>query len=66
MSTVKSLAIGNGDMFYIGHGSENFTIIDCCLSEDNKSLIVKELKAQFENKGNTILWIGDLDTFFHG
>jgi hypothetical protein len=35
MSIVKSLSVGNGDMFYIQHGSDNFTIIDCCLSDDN-------------------------------
>lgn len=29
MAIVKSLAVGNGDMFYIQHGSDNFTTIDC-------------------------------------
>ena len=29
MSIVKSFSVGNGDMFYINHGSDNFTIIDC-------------------------------------
>jgi len=28
MSTIKSFAVGNGDMFYIDHGSDNFTMID--------------------------------------
>ncbi len=27
MSTVKSLAVGDGDMFYIKHESDNFTMI---------------------------------------
>src|SRR5229473_1958041 len=35
MSIVKSLSVGDGDMFYIKHDSDNFTIIDCSLSEDD-------------------------------
>ena len=27
MSLVKSLSVGNGDMFYIKHGSDSFTSI---------------------------------------
>lgn len=30
MSIVKSYAVGAGDMFYIRHNTDNFTIIDCC------------------------------------
>jgi beta-lactamase superfamily II metal-dependent hydrolase len=51
MSIVKSLSVGDGDMFYINHGSDNFTIIDCCLSEWDRVHIVKELKSQSEDKG---------------
>ncbi len=51
MSIVKSLSVGDGDMFYINHGSDNFTIIDCCMSEDDRTRIVKELKAQSKGKG---------------
>ena len=43
MSFVKSLSVGNGDMFYIRHGSDNFTVVDCCLSDDNRERIVDEL-----------------------
>jgi beta-lactamase superfamily II metal-dependent hydrolase len=50
MSKVKSLSVGNGDMFYISHNSSNFSMIDCFLSDDNKSSIVKELKAQSSDK----------------
>jgi beta-lactamase superfamily II metal-dependent hydrolase len=53
MSIVKSLSVGNGDMFYIKHNSDNFTIIDCCMSEDNKERIVKELKEK--STGNEIV-----------
>lgn len=39
MSVVKSLSVGHGDMFYIRHGSDSFTMIDCCLSDDNRDRI---------------------------
>lgn len=43
MSTVKSFAVGNGDTFYIRHNSDNFSIIDCYLSEENKEAIVDKI-----------------------
>lgn len=43
MSVVKSFAVGNGDMFYIDHNSDNFTIIDCDLSEANATRIINEI-----------------------
>ena len=52
MSKIKSLSVGNGDMFYIRHGSDNFTMIDCSLSNDNRERIVDELER--ERKGRTI------------
>ncbi len=51
MSKVKSYSVGNGDTFYIKHGTDNFTIIDCCLKDDNKETIVDELKTESKNKG---------------
>lgn len=51
MSIIKSFSVGDGDMFYIKHGSDNFTIIDCCLSDDNKEDIVEELKEESKTKG---------------
>jgi len=51
MIKVKSFSVGNGDMFYIKHGSDNFTIIDCCLTDVNKVDIVTELKDESRNKG---------------
>jgi beta-lactamase superfamily II metal-dependent hydrolase len=50
MSIVKSLSVGDGDMFYIKHGSDNFTIIDCCMSEGEREEIVAELKRKSANK----------------
>jgi beta-lactamase superfamily II metal-dependent hydrolase len=51
MSIVKSLSVGDGDMFYIRHGSDSFTIIDCCMAEENRNRIVKELKSESADKG---------------
>lgn len=53
MSKVKSFSVGNGDMFYIKHGSDNFSTIDCCLSNDNRDTIIKELKEESKNKNIT-------------
>ncbi len=50
MSLVKSFSVGNGDMFYIQHNSDNFTIIDCCIDESNKKEIFKELKEKTNKK----------------
>lgn len=53
MSKVKSFSVGDGDMFYIKHGSDNFTTIDCCLTDDNKKEIVDELKDESSGKDIT-------------
>ncbi len=50
MSIVKSLSVGDGDMFYIKHGTDNFTIIDCCLEEACREEIVSELKRESADK----------------
>lgn len=51
MSIVKSFSVGNGDTFYIKHGSDSFTIIDCSLSADNADRIIDELQKEAEGKG---------------
>ena len=43
MSIIKSFSVGNGDMFYIKHGSDNFTVIDCYMHEDNEDKIIDEI-----------------------
>lgn len=53
MSIIKSFSVGNGDMFYIRHNSDNFSIIDCYLSDDNKDRIVKDIKSAHSMKGIT-------------
>lgn len=50
MSLVKSLSVGNGDMFYIRHNSDNFTIIDCCIYDSERSRIVQEIRSAMEGK----------------
>jgi len=50
MSLVKSFSVGNGDMFYIKHGSDNFSIIDCCLIDTEKDRIIKEINSQRAGK----------------
>ncbi len=51
MSIVKSFAVGNGDMFYIQHNSDNFTIIDCNLNADTATDRINELKEASRLKG---------------
>lgn len=53
MSIVKSFSVGNGDMFYINHNSDNFTTIDCCLTDDVKDDILEEIKDESSEKGIT-------------
>jgi beta-lactamase superfamily II metal-dependent hydrolase len=51
MSIVKSFSVGCGDMFYIKHNSDNFTIIDCCMSDGDEKQIMDELTAQSKDAG---------------
>lgn len=53
MSIIKSISVGNGDMFYIHHNSDNFTIIDCNLIDDDKIVRINELKSLAKDKGIT-------------
>ena len=51
MSIIKSFSVGNGDTFYIKHGSDNFTIIDCNLEDENKESITDEIINESKDKG---------------
>ena len=51
MSLVKSFAVGNGDMFYIRHNSDSFSIVDCCLPDDRRDEILDELDGGANGKG---------------
>lgn len=52
MSIIKSFSVGNGDMFYIKHGSDNFSVIDCCYdSDDDWELQLNEIQNQSKGKG---------------
>ena len=53
MSIIKSFAVGLGDMFYINHGSDNFTIIDCFLNEENTDIILGQVGPLSRAKGIT-------------
>ena len=54
MSTIKSFSVGNGDMFYINHNSDNFTTIDCCYEdEDSRDVNFSEIKEKADLKGIT-------------
>jgi beta-lactamase superfamily II metal-dependent hydrolase len=56
MVKIKSFSVGNGDMFYINHMSDNFTIIDCmlpALDGIKKSEILEEVNAIKDTKGIT-------------
>lgn len=51
MAIVKSLSVGNGDMFYIQHNSDNFTILDCNLNADSAEDRIEELVQASQGKG---------------
>ena len=51
MSIVKSLSVDKGDLFYIRHDSDNFTIIDCNLLYERREEILNELKSASGDKG---------------
>jgi len=54
MSVVKSFSVGDGDMFYIRHNSDNFTVIDCCYdTKNNWKQQLNEIKEKSMNKGIT-------------
>lgn len=40
-------------MFFIDHNTDNFTVIDCCLSPGNQTAILKEVKYRSSKKGIT-------------
>ena len=53
MSIIKSFSVGSGDMFYVKHNSDNFTIIDCNLTAELADAIIKDLKNESKSKGIT-------------
>jgi beta-lactamase superfamily II metal-dependent hydrolase len=50
MSTIKSFSVGFGDMFYIEHNSQNFTIIDCFLNEESTDVILDQIGPLSKSK----------------
>lgn len=53
MTIIKSLSVGNGDMFYIRHGDCGLTMIDCCLSENRHEDILDEIEKQLDWRKET-------------
>lgn len=53
MSIIKSFSVGDGDMFYIDHNSDNFSIIDCCMDDSNREDIMTEIQNLSSKKGIT-------------
>ena len=54
MSIVKSFSVRDGDMFYISHNSDSFTIIDCCYEDENsRDKDFCEIKKESDKKGIT-------------
>ena len=58
MSIIKSFSVCDkngeqGDMFYIQHGTSNFSIIDCCLNDDTKDDIISEILEKKKEKNIT-------------
>lgn len=53
MSVIKSFAVGEGDMFYINHGSDSFTVIDCYLNDENERIILDQIGPLSREKGIT-------------
>jgi len=57
MSIIKSLSVGEGDMFYIKHNTDSFThntdsftIIECNLYDENKKRIMDEILSESSTK----------------
>ncbi|HHK9523698.1 TPA: hypothetical protein ACQZHW_001492 [Enterobacter hormaechei] len=50
MAIVKSFSVGNGDMCYVQHNSDNFSIIDCDISSENQQRIISEIKEKSASK----------------
>lgn len=50
MTIIKSFYVGNGDMFYIRHASDSFTILDCNIKNENAGRIISELEMQSKDK----------------
>jgi beta-lactamase superfamily II metal-dependent hydrolase len=54
MTKIKSFSVGNGDMFFIEHTSDNFSIIDCHLPSDDlvkKEKILDDITHHHSYKG---------------
>lgn len=53
MSIIKSFSVGEGDMYYIDHNSDSFSIIDCCIPDSQEDRILSELRQKCKTKSIT-------------
>jgi hypothetical protein len=53
VSDIKSFSVGYGDMFYINHNSDNFSMIDCCFNGAKDRTILDEIAVLSGPKGVT-------------
>ena len=51
MVKIKSFDVGSGDTFYIRHGNDNFTVIDCNLIDSRRDEIIDEIIGESRDKG---------------
>jgi beta-lactamase superfamily II metal-dependent hydrolase len=51
MSRIKSFSVGEGDMYYIDHNSDSFTIIDCLLNDESRKVILDQIVPLQQAKG---------------
>lgn len=67
MSVIKAFSVNAGDMFYIDHNSDNFSMIDCNIEEDSKEEILKEIK-KIRSKSSIFRFISTHpdEDHFHG
>lgn len=57
MSTIKSFSVGDGDMFYIDHNSDNFTIIDCYYKDKEQRERLFEQMGKLSSKKGVVRFI---------
>lgn len=51
MSEIGLFSVGNGDTSYIQHNSDNFTLIDCCIPENDPTDIIGRIAEKSKGKG---------------
>jgi len=66
LTTIKSFSVGKGDMFYINHNSDNFTVIDCNLGENKKEIMKEVTELSRKKRIDRFISTHPDDDHFHG